>query len=54
MYTSVEPVNDTLSMSMCSEMEAPVTGPSPDKMLITPGGNPAYKNDCHRDRIFLC
>ena len=37
--TSVEPVKATLSMSLCSVINAPVL-PSPVTMLTTPGGSP--------------
>src|SRR2546421_13084734 len=39
--TTVDPVNATLSMSMCEEIAAPATLPKPERMLSTPGGKPA-------------
>ena len=39
--TSVDPVNATLLMSICSDIAAPAVGPYPGNMLTTPGGNPA-------------
>ena len=36
----VDPVNATLSTPGCLTRYAPVVGPSPGTMLITPGGNP--------------
>ena len=44
MYTSVDPVNDTLFISMCWDIAAPAVGPKPEMMLTTPGGKPACTN----------
>jgi len=38
--TSVDPVNDILSIPLCVDTAAPVS-PNPETILITPGGNPA-------------
>ena len=40
--TSVEPVNETLSTSMCSDRAAPAVGPYPGITLSTPGGNQVF------------
>lgn len=42
--TSVDPVNDTLFISMCWDIADPAVGPKPEMMLTTPGGKPACKN----------
>lgn len=41
--TSVDPVNETLSTSLCWDKFAPVY-PNPDTIFITPGGKPASLN----------
>ena len=41
--TCVDPVKATLSTSVWFAMAAPAVGPYPGTMLITPGGNPAWK-----------
>jgi hypothetical protein len=46
--TTVEPVNEILSMSMCVESAAPTVSPSPFTMLTTPGGKPASVIRLHR------
>jgi hypothetical protein len=38
--TDVDPVNDILSTNLCWQIAYPV-GAYPDKIFITPGGNPA-------------
>lgn len=38
--TSVDPVNATLSTSMCLAMAAPADGPIPGRTFTTPSGNP--------------
>lgn len=37
----MDPVKDTLSISLCAVKEPPAVGPYPGTIFITPGGNPA-------------
>ena len=39
--TKLEPVNAILSTSSCLTSTSPQVGPKPERMLTTPGGNPA-------------
>ena len=39
--TSVDPVNATLSTSICRAIAAPAVGPYPGSKFTTPSGNPA-------------
>lgn len=41
--TSVDPVNATLSTSMCLTIAAPAVGPIPVKMFTTPSGKPTWR-----------
>ena len=52
-FTSVEPVNATLSTSGCSAMAAPAVGPYPGTIFNTPGGKPACKNHNHVIKYFI-
>jgi len=42
-FTSVDPVNATLFMLWWLAIAWPAVGPYPGTMLMTPSGNPAYK-----------
>lgn len=53
-FTSVEPVNATLSTSSWEAMAAPAVGPNPGIILTTPGGKPACEKTPGTLESFSC